>query len=157
MKISYLKTSMGWVRAEESNGELAAIEFVSRRGGVSDDSNHRTRVIKQLREYFEGKRKRFSNFAKATLDGELGGTGFQRAVWREISKIPFGETITYKELAKRAGRAKAIRAAASACGKNPMPIVIPCHRVVGSSGSLGGYSGGLDKKKWLLRHEGARN
>jgi len=83
------------------------------------------------------------------------GTDFQQRVWAELRKIPAGRTIAYRELAKRAGRPTAIRAAGAANGQNPISIVIPCHRVVGTDGSLTGYGGGLDRKRWLLEHEGA--
>lgn len=104
-------------------------------------------VKKQLTEYFAGSRVNFD------LKVRPEGTLFQKQVWEEMQKIPFGETITYAELAKRVGRPEAWRAVANACGKNPIVIVIPCHRVVGSYRKLGGYSGGLDKKQWLLQHE----
>lgn len=103
--------------------------------------------VTQLEEYFEGKRKQFS----LNLNPE--GTNFQNRVWNELQKIPFGKTLSYLELSKRLGDAKAIRAVANANGKNPLWIVIPCHRVIGSDGSLTGYAGGLHRKKWLLNHE----
>lgn len=102
----------------------------------------------QLQDYFAGKRQVF-DFALAPQ-----GTSFQKKVWNELKNIPFGKTISYLDLAKRLGDPKVIRAAASANGKNPLPIVIPCHRVIGSDGSLTGYAGGLWRKKWLLEHEG---
>lgn len=102
----------------------------------------------QLQEYFSGNRQTF-DFA---LSPE--GTDFQQKVWNELKNIPFGKTISYLTLAKRLGDPKVIRAAASANGKNPLPIVIPCHRVIGSDGSLTGYAGGLWRKQWLLEHEG---
>ncbi len=83
------------------------------------------------------------------------GTAFQERVWAELRAIPAGETITYRELAKRAGRPKAVRAAGAANGQNPVSVVVPCHRVIGADGTLTGYGGGLDRKKWLLEHEGA--
>jgi len=83
------------------------------------------------------------------------GTVFQQRVWAELRKIPPGQTIAYRELARRAGRPRAIRAAGAANGQNPVSIVIPCHRVVGADGSLTGYGGGLARKRWLLEHEGA--
>ena len=101
----------------------------------------------QLCEYFEGTRKVFD------LPLKFGGTTFQNRVWRELSKIPYGETISYKTLAERIGNAKACRAVGMANNKNPIPIVIPCHRVVGANGSLTGYAGGLDIKKFLLELE----
>ena len=102
---------------------------------------------KQLRDYLAGVTKSFS----LTLDG--GGTDFQKAVWRQIAMIPFGQTITYTELATRAGAPDAIRAAGTATGRNPLSIVIPCHRVVAKDGSLGGYAGGLERKRLLLEAE----
>ena len=86
----------------------------------------------------------------------LGGTNFQKMVWKEISKIPYGETRSYKQIAINIGRPNSSRAVANACGKNPYPEIIPCHRVVRSDGSVGGYSlkGGINQKKWLLKEEG---
>ena len=104
----------------------------------------------QLEEYFKGERKFFD------LPLEIEGTEFQKKVWNELLKIPYGETITYKELATRLGDEKVIRAAAHANGVNPLPIVIPCHRVIGSDGSLVGYGGGLRIKEKLLALEGSR-
>ena len=86
--------------------------------------------------------------------GLMEGTEFQRSVWREIEKIPFGKTKTYLEIAKAIGKPGASRAVGSACGANPLPLLVPCHRVLASNGGLGGFSGGLDIKKKLLRMEG---
>ena len=102
---------------------------------------------KQLREFFDGKRSDFS------LPLHLVGTDFQERVWREIARIPFGETITYTELADRAGAPRAIRAAGTNTGLNPISIIIPCHRVVGKDGGMGGYAGGLERKRHLLELE----
>ena len=101
----------------------------------------------QLNEYFKGSRKQFD------LKLNPQGTAFQKKVWDELLKIPYGKTISYLELSKKLGDVKAIRAVASANGKNPIWIIIPCHRVIGSDGSLTGYAGGLQRKKWLLEHE----
>jgi methylated-DNA-[protein]-cysteine S-methyltransferase len=106
-------------------------------------------VRDQLAGYFDGSRRAF-DLALAPP-----GTDWQRRVWGELERIPFGATITYAELARRAGNATAIRAAGAANGRNPISIVIPCHRVVGTDGRLTGYSGGLDAKRWLLDHEEA--
>lgn len=103
--------------------------------------------IAQLDEYFSGERKNFE------LPLRQNGTEFQQKVWKELMQIPYGQTISYLRLAKRLGNVKAIRAAASANGRNQLCIVVPCHRVIGSNGSLIGYGGGLHKKKWLLDHE----
>lgn len=104
-------------------------------------------AVYQLREYFEGNRK--------TFDLELNphGTDFQKKVWEALLEIPFGKTISYMQLSKTLGDPKAIRAVAAANGKNPLWIIVPCHRVIGSDGSLTGYAGGLHRKKWLLEHE----
>ncbi len=104
--------------------------------------------VRQLAEYFAGERHEFD------LDLELDGTEFQRKVWLALAEIPFGATESYGELAARVGRPSASRAVGAANGSNPIPIVLPCHRVIGSSGSLTGYGGGLDAKRALLELEG---
>lgn len=101
----------------------------------------------QLDEYFAGKRLHFD------FPYEQPGTPFQQKVWKELEKIPCGTLITYTEQTRRLGDMKAIRAVASANGKNKLAIVVPCHRVLGSNGKLTGYAGGLDKKRWLIDHE----
>lgn len=105
------------------------------------------RAVRQLTEYFEGTRRDFD------LPLEPEGTPFQIRVWRELRKIPYGRTITYGELASRVGNPSAARAVGASNGRNPLPIVIPCHRVIGSGGKLVGYGGGLPTKSWLLRLE----
>ena len=103
----------------------------------------------QLREYFAGQRRHF------TLPLAPGGTPFQRRVWQELQKIPWGTTASYREIAQRIGQPTAVRAVGAANGRNPVAIVIPCHRVIGSDGSLTGYAGGIATKRRLLQHEGA--
>jgi methylated-DNA-[protein]-cysteine S-methyltransferase len=107
-------------------------------------------VAKELQNFFAGKP---TDFSQVPLD--LQGTPFQIKVWQELRRIPRGETISYKELARRVGSPQASRAVGQANSHNPIPIIIPCHRVINADGSLGGYSSGLDKKRWLLKHEGA--
>ncbi|WP_303316484.1 methylated-DNA--[protein]-cysteine S-methyltransferase [Flavivirga abyssicola] len=102
---------------------------------------------RQLKEYFEGKRNQFN------LKLNPQGTDFQKKVWKLLEQIPHGKTLSYLELSKQLGDVKAIRAVANANGKNPLWIIVPCHRVIGSDGSLTGYAGGLHRKKWLLEHE----
>ena len=104
-------------------------------------------TVTQLYEYFEGKRVTF------TFKMNPKGTEFQQKVWQSLLEIPFGKTVSYLDLSKKLGDIKAIRAVASANGKNPLWIVVPCHRVIGTNGSLTGYAGGLWRKKWLLEHE----
>ena len=102
----------------------------------------------RLRAYFEG-----DIAALDDIEVEPEGTTFERRVWRELRRIKPGKPITYGELARRAGAPGAARAAGAACGRNPIAVVIPCHRVVGANGSLTGYGGGIERKRWLLRHE----
>jgi methylated-DNA-[protein]-cysteine S-methyltransferase len=106
--------------------------------------------IGALRRYFHGDVR-----AIGALEADPGGTPFQAEIWRRLRDIAPGETTTYGELARAAGRPEAARAVGGAVGANPIPVIIPCHRVVGSTGSLTGFGGGLPRKKWLLGHEGA--
>lgn len=116
--------------------------------------NQRTEILvcasAQLTEYFAGKRKQFD------LPLDLRGTGFQTQVWRALLAIPYGETCSYGELAQAIGRPTASRAVGAANGRNPISIIVPCHRVIGASGELTGYGGGMPAKQWLLGHENAR-
>jgi len=101
----------------------------------------------QLQEYFEGNRTKFD------LNLNPQGTEFQKKVWKQLDQIPYGKTVSYLELSRQLGDIKAIRAVANANGKNPLWIITPCHRIIGSDGSLTGYAGGLHRKKWLIEHE----
>jgi methylated-DNA-[protein]-cysteine S-methyltransferase len=103
---------------------------------------------RQLSEYFAGSRRTFE------LPLRLEGTAFQQRVWRELTEIPYGETWSYGQLAARIGKPSASRAVGLANGRNPISILVPCHRVIGADGSLTGYGGGLERKQWLLAHEG---
>ena len=105
------------------------------------------RTATQLREYFEGTRRTFD------VPLELRGTDFQQSVWLALAEIPFAETSTYSKQAAAVGRPRATRAVGSANGRNPLSIVLPCHRIVGADGRLAGFAGGLDTKRWLLDHE----
>src|SRR5262249_27166893 len=104
-------------------------------------------VREQLAEYFAGERQKFD------VPLKLAGTPFQQQVWRELMRIPFGTTITYAQLAQRIGKPAASRAVGHANGRNPVSIIVPCHRVIGANGKLTGYGGGLDRKDWLLAWE----
>jgi methylated-DNA-[protein]-cysteine S-methyltransferase len=108
-----------------------------------------TQVTAQLEGYFAGELRTFD------LPMWLHGTEFQRQVWSGLQAIPYGETISYGELARRVGNPGASRAVGLANGRNPIAIIVPCHRVIGSNGQLTGYGGGIDRKSWLLEHEGA--
>lgn len=115
---------------------------------MRDDTAFQTAAT-QLDEYFAGARKSFD------LELAPTGTPFQLAVLDELRKIPYGETCSYGDIAERLGKPKAVRAVGAANGRNPLPIVIPCHRVIGANGSLTGFGGGIDAKRWLLSHEKA--
>ena len=106
-----------------------------------------SRTVQQLEEYLNGQRKQFD------VVYDLEGTAFQKQVWRQLAKIPFGKTVSYRDIAKRIDNPKAVRAVGSANGKNPLCIIIPCHRVIAADGTIGGYSGGIDIKKKLLQLE----
>ncbi len=116
---------------------------------VVENKSRNKEAIDQLNRYFNGKLAKFSS----PLDQI--GTTFQLRVWKELIRIPYGTTITYKQLARRVGVPRGFRAVGTANGSNPLPIVVPCHRVVGHDGSLGGYSAGVKTKEFLLRLEGA--
>jgi methylated-DNA-[protein]-cysteine S-methyltransferase len=105
---------------------------------------------RQLAEYFSGKRQAFE------LELAPRGTAFQLAVWNALRDIRYGDTISYSELARRIGKPAAVRAVGAANGANPIPVIIPCHRVIGANGSLTGYGGGIERKQWLLALEGRR-
>lgn len=149
MAATFTYTPLGTLQLIATDAALIKILFPHQ--FIKDDSlsNDITRLaVKQLREYFEGERKQFE------IPTLLKGTDFQCTVWNALLEIPYGKTINYKELATLAGDAGASRAAGTANGKNPLPIIYPCHRVIGADGTLTGYSGGLDKKEKLLKHEG---
>lgn len=120
------------------------------RGDRPPTSDAERRVARELMEYAQGRRRRF------TFPIAARGTPFERRVWDAVASIPYGETVTYAEIARRVGRPTAYRAVGAANGKNPLPIVVPCHRVVASGGGLGGYGGGLPLKRRLLALEGGR-
>jgi len=148
--ITYVNTQWGILRIEVSSVGLRALTLVQRipEDHIEVASEHLGKVVIQIKEYFAGTRKIFD------LEYDLEHhTDFHKKVWAELLKIPYGEKISYGELAKRIGDPKASQAVGNANGKNPIAIIIPCHRVIGSDGSLTGYASGIDKKRWLLMHE----
>jgi methylated-DNA-[protein]-cysteine S-methyltransferase len=111
-------------------------------------------VSRAIAAYFDGDREALAR-VDWSLDGAVAGDGFQARVWRALAGVPAGVTISYGEMAKRAGEPGAAQAAGTALNRNPIPLVLACHRVIGADGSLTGFGGGLERKGWLLRHEGA--
>jgi methylated-DNA-[protein]-cysteine S-methyltransferase len=144
----HYESPAGWLEIEAAGNAISRLVFCETPGvAIKPDNRVLRQCCAELDEYFAGKRKEFD--VKTTF----GGTQFQHKVWKELLQIPYGKTISYAQLAKAAGNPKACRAAGSANGKNPVAIIIPCHRVIASNGSLGGYAYGLEVKKLLLNLE----
>jgi methylated-DNA-[protein]-cysteine S-methyltransferase len=139
----YFKSPIGFLEIIADDKNILAINF--KKQAKNNNSNALSkRCVVELKEYFSGTRKKF------TVPIRLSGTPWQQKVWLALSQVPYGATISYVDLAAMAGKPKAARAVGGAVNKNPIPIIIPCHRVVGSSGKLVGYEGGLWRKKALL-------
>ena len=150
---STMPSPVGELLLTADDGRLTGLympaDRYARPPGAQRDDGALAPVRSQLEEYFAGRRSAFD------LPLAPGGTPFQQLVWNELQRIPYGETTTYAQLAARIGRPRAIRAAGAANGANPVSIVIPCHRVIGSNGTLTGYGGGLEAKRFLLDLERA--
>lgn len=142
----YYNSSIGVLEIIESEGFIIEINFVQKEECVEEAiSEEIKKCKKELEEYFEGKRTDFTVKIKFTK-----GTEFQKLVWNELRKIPYGETVSYKDIAEKIGNPKGSRAVGGANNKNPIAIIVPCHRVIGKNGSLTGYADGLSKKEYLL-------
>jgi methylated-DNA-[protein]-cysteine S-methyltransferase len=148
METAIISTPVGFIEIKGDEAGIVSILFFDKAQPTSETPQLLKECIDQLQEYFAGKRREFS------IKINPQGTEFQKKVWNELRKIPYGTTITYKELAIRLGDVLCIRAAGTANGKNKINIIIPCHRVIGSDGSLTGYGGGLPRKRFLLQYEG---
>jgi methylated-DNA-[protein]-cysteine S-methyltransferase len=144
-----ISSPLGPVHALFNAHALVSLAFGKAGGMPAADAATTRRLAADLADYFAGRPRAI----RTTLDTGS-GTPFQRKVWAELAKIPFGTTLSYAELARRVGAPRAARAVGQAVGANPIPILIPCHRVIRSDGALGGFSAGLEIKQWLLRHEG---
>jgi len=147
-----MDSPLGNILLEADDLGITSIQFSWLENVPFKSNNHiLNQCAQELTEYFFDKRMFF------TVPLSIRGTDFQMKVWEELQNIKYGTTTTYLKMAQKLGNEKVIRAAASANGKNPIAIIIPCHRVIGTNGDLTGYAGGLEKKKWLLEHEGALN
>ena len=145
---AYYKTPIGTAKIAGDENGISAVSVIDDAMETSIEIPKVLQVcVRQLDQYFNGTRKQFD------LKLNPQGTDFQKKVWKELLLVPYGKTRTYLEQSKQLGDVKAIRAVASANGKNPIWIIIPCHRIIGSDGSLTGYAGGIWRKKWLLEHE----
>ena len=145
---AYYKSPIGLIEVGGTEDAVTSLFFVEERRPDVTSNAVCAEAVRQLAEYFDGTREDFE------LPLELTGTEFQRQVWVELTAIPFGQTVSYGDLARAIGKPTAVRAVGAANGDNPVSIIVPCHRVIGSDGGLTGYGGGLERKEWLLRHEG---
>lgn len=146
--VSYLETPIGYLRILSNGSGITSIKFMDF-NGPEDPDIYTESARTQLREYFEGNRIQFD----LPLIPE--GTEFERKVWKQLSNIPSGTITSYGKIAVNLGDKNYSQAVGAANGKNPIAVVIPCHRVIGSDNKLVGYAGGMDRKEWLLKHEGA--
>ena len=144
---AFYKSPFGLLKIGVANGKVILIGMVPKADTVSQPTPLSAEVYRQLQEYFAGKRTVF------TVPYTCNGTSFQQTVWAQIAKIPYGQTVTYKDIAQAIGKPRAFQATGRAVGANPLAIIIPCHRVVGSKGELTGYAFGLEMKKSLLNLE----
>ncbi len=143
----HVASPIGTVRIRHDGRALHALDFVD---GVAPDHGPGSSFARAVQAYFAGEIT-----ALDALPVAVRGTEFELLVWHALRQIPAGHTWSYRELAQAIGRPKAMRAVGAANGRNPVSLVLPCHRVIGADGSLTGYGGGLERKAWLLRHEGA--
>lgn len=143
-----LETPIGQLEVTASSDAILSVYFIEHHQKIS--ANELTsRAVHQLREYFDGSRLVFDVPTTAS------GTEFQMKVWAQLNLIEYGSTRSYQDIAFSLSNPKAVRAVGSANGRNPLSIIVPCHRVIGANGNLSGYAGGVARKEWLLRHEGA--
>ena len=148
METCIIKSPLGFTKITGDEEGISALSILNSEETITDIIPVELEdCVHQLNEYFEGKRTQFD----LQLNPE--GTDFQKKVWNLLQTIPYGKTMSYLQLSQQLGDVKAIRAVANANGRNPIWIVIPCHRVIGSNGNLTGYAGGLQRKQWLLEHE----
>lgn len=144
-----IDSPLGNLRIVASQDAIHSLTFTDLPISNKSDTDLLTSTSKQLDEFFSGVRKKFD------LPLAPEGSDFQQRVWQALQEIPFGKTVTYGELSEKLGDPNAVRAVGTANGKNPIAIIIPCHRVIGSDQKLTGYAGGIERKRWLLQHEGA--
>ena len=147
---SYFKSPIGLVQIGGTASVVTSLDFVERRRGKTESHLLLDRAAKQIAEYFAEKRQVFD------VPISYQGTDFQERVWGQLLKVAYGKTASYQEIARRVGSPLAVRAVGAANGKNPISLIVPCHRIIGSNGTLVGYGGGLWRKEWLLKHEGCQ-
>ena len=148
MYTDYLESPLGIVEIKASSLGITQVIFSGTQSSPINSNEITLGGKQQLEEYFAGKRKTFD----LPLDQQ--GTAFQNAIWTCLTQIPFGQTLSYLDIANKVGNPKSVRAVGGANGRNPIGIIVPCHRVIGANGTLTGYAGGIERKLWLLEHEG---
>jgi methylated-DNA-[protein]-cysteine S-methyltransferase len=145
---AYHESPIGLIEVGGTATHIVSLYFVEDRRVAFEPHPTVLEAVRQVAEYLSGERRAFE------LDLALHGTAFQERVWRQLLTVPYGQAATYQDIANALGKPKAVRAVGAANGQNPISIVVPCHRIIGSDGKLVGYGGGLWRKEWLLRHEG---
>lgn len=145
--VSYYESPIGLIEITGGISGISSLYFIDKPANRENSNSYLDECVKQLDEYFKGIRKDFN------LKLDINGTPFRKMVWNKLMDIPYGKTCSYLDIAKAVGNAKSVRAVGGANHNNKISIIIPCHRVIGSDGSLTGYGGGLWRKEWLLNHE----
>ena len=149
---TYYHSPLGWIEIQASHEAVTSLVFCDEQtNDAGNDSPILVECIRQLDEYFSGQRTCFD------IPVHQKGTEFQQSVWNVLTGIPFGKTVSYGDVAKILNNPKSMRAVGAANGKNKVWIIVPCHRVIGANGSMTGYAGGIERKKWLLAHENSLN
>jgi methylated-DNA-[protein]-cysteine S-methyltransferase len=144
----YYDSPIGLIEIAGTSTAVIALNFVAERCREVASHSLATEAVRQLDEYFDGKRRTFN------IEMALGGTEFQQQVWQQLQTVPYGCVASYQDIARGVGRPAAVRAVGAANGRNPIAIMVPCHRIIGKNGHLVGYGSGLWRKEWLLKHEG---
>jgi len=144
----YCPSEIGLIEVGATESQILSVEFVEHCRPEYEPHPMVREGVRQIREYMSGERREFD------LPLGLYGTDFQQQVWRQVLTVPYGQASTYQEIADAIGNPRAVRAVGAANGRNPLPLLVPCHRIIGRDGQLVGYGGGLWRKEWLLRHEG---
>ena len=149
--IDYLSSEIGTIEITATEAGVASVSFAKQNlRHQATPNKHTDQCKQQLKEYLNNQRQTF----ELTLDPQ--GTDFQQQVWQALLTIPYGQVASYADIAQQINNPKAVRAVGAANGKNPISIIVPCHRVIGSNGTLTGYAGGLERKQWLLQHESSQ-
>lgn len=144
---AYYESPIGFVEIGGTTTSITSLNFVDSARKAYESHSYVNKIARQVAEYFEGTRREFK------VDIHFSGTDFQERVWRELLAVPYGQFASYQDIAKAVGNPKAVRAVGAANGRNPISLIVPCHRIIGKNRKLVGYGGGLWRKAWLLEHE----